>query len=246
MAAVARRATGEVPRELLESVYGDRRRRRVSAVSGRVERGQTRGEELANSISHGAVLVAAIVATPFLLVVAARQGDAAYIAGASIFCAAMILLYSASTLYHAMPPGRVKRVFLVLDHSAIFVLIAGTYTPFTLGVLRDSGGPMLFALVWTVAFMGITLRALGRATHPAITTVLYVAMGWAILLQLDSLIAAVPSAGLAWLVVGGALYTLGVAFFVTDARIRYGHAIWHGFVGGGTACHYFAVLWYAA
>jgi len=208
-------------------------------------RGQTRGEELANSIIHGAVLVAAITATPFLVIAALRHGDALYVVGASIFCAAMILLYAASTIYHALPAGRLKRLFYVLDHSAIFVLIAGTYSPFTLGVLRESGGLMLFAVVWFAALVGITLRALGRATHPAVSTVLYVVMGWAVLFELESLLAAVPPAGVALLIVGGGLYTVGIVFFATDERIRYGHAIWHGFVGGGTACHYAAVFGYA-
>lgn len=216
-------------------------------VAGSSEpRPQSRGEELANSISHGAALAAAITATPFLIIAAVRHGDAAFVVGASIFCAAMILLYSASTVYHALPVGPVKRVFFVLDHSAIFLLIAGTYTPFTLGVLRESGGLALFAVVWTTAIVGITLRALGRATHPVVTTTLYVIMGWAVLFELDSLIAAVPTLGLMWLLLGGALYTAGIVFFATDAHIPYGHAVWHTFVSAGTACHYFAVLWYAA
>ncbi len=218
----------------------------MSTAADGAGREQTRGEELANSLIHGAVLIAAITATPFLIIAAARQGDPLYVAGASMFCAAMILLYAASTVYHALPVGRVKRLFLVLDHSAIFVLIAGTYSPFTLGVLRDAGGLLLFAIVWAAALVGITLRALDRGTHPFVTTVLYVVMGWAVLLELESLLAAVSPPGLAWLIAGGGLYTLGIVFFATDERIRYGHAIWHGFVGGGTACHYLAVLGYSA
>lgn len=209
-------------------------------------RAQSSGEELANSASHGAGLVGAIIGSPFLIVSAVHHGDAAFIVGASIFCAAMILLYSASTVYHALPAGPLKRLFLVFDHSAILLLIAGTYTPFTLGVLRPTAGWQLFAGVWALALVGITLRLLGRGTHPVITTGLYLAMGWLVLLKLDALIAAVPPAGLAWLVGGGLSYSLGVVFFALDTRIRYGHAIWHAFVVGGTACHYFAVLWHAA
>lgn len=208
-------------------------------------RPQGLGEEIANSVCHGAGLVGAIVGTPFLLVSAARHGDAAFIVGASVFCAAMILLYAASTLYHALPHGRLKRLFFALDHSAIFLLIAGTYTPFTLGVLRDTAGWKLFAGVWTLAVVGLTLRAINRGTHPMVTTGLYLGMGWLVLLELDALLAAVPPAGVAWLVAGGLAYTLGVVFFAFDARLRYGHAVWHAFVVGGTACHYFAVLWYA-
>lgn len=209
-------------------------------------RAQSPGEELANSASHGAGLVGAIVGTPFLIISAVRDGDPAFIVGASIFCAAMILLYSASTVYHALPVGPLKRLFLAFDHSAILLLIAGTYTPFTLGVLRETAGWQLFAGVWALALVGLTLRALGRGTHPVITTGLYLAMGWLVLLKLDALIAAVPPAGLGWLVGGGLSYSLGVVFFALDSRIQYGHAIWHALVVGGTACHFFAVLWYAA
>lgn len=218
----------------------------MSAANTNTGRGQSSGEEIANSISHGAGLVGALVGTPFLLVAAVRQGDPAFIVGASVFCAAMILLYSASTLYHALPRGRVKRLFRVLDHSAIFLLIAGTYTPFTLGVLRESAGWPLFAGVWALAVFGMCLKAFGRSERPVVSTVLYLAMGWLVLLALDSLVAAVPPAGLLWLLAGGLSYTLGVIFFAADARLRYGHMVWHAFVVGGTACHYFAVLWYAA
>ncbi len=208
-------------------------------------RGQTFGEEIANSASHAIGLVGAITGTPFLIIGVARDGDAVAILGASIFCAAMILLYSASSVYHALPVGRAKRLFFILDHSAIFLLIAGTYTPFTLGVLRDSVGVALFAVVWAIAIVGIGLKAFGKAGHPVVSTALYMAMGWLIVVAIGPLIAAVPPAGMAWLLGGGLSYTLGVAFFVTDSRIRYGHVVWHAFVVGGTVCHYFAVLWYA-
>lgn len=218
----------------------------MNAAKVAAVRAQTFREEMANAACHGAGLVGAVVGTPFLMVSAVRQGDPAFIVGASVFCAAMILLYAASAAYHALPQGWLKRLFFVLDHSAIFLLIAGTYTPFTLGVLRETSGWALFASVWTLAIVGLGLRATGHGTHPAITTTLYLAMGWLVLFDLDALIAAVPPAGLAWLVAGGLAYTLGVIFFALDARIRYGHAIWHTFVVAGTACHYFAVLWYAA
>lgn len=217
----------------------------MSAEPSEAVRRQSLGEEIANSISHGAGLVGAIVGTPFLIVAAVRQGDAGFIVGASVFCAAMILLYSASTLYHALPRGRVKRLFFILDHSAIFLLIAGTYTPFTLGVLRDSSGWALFTVVWVLAIAGICLKAFGKAGHPVVSTGLYLAMGWLVLLAAQSLIEAIPLSGLLWLLAGGLCYTLGVVFFVTDARLRYGHMVWHAFVVAGTACHYFAVLWYA-
>jgi hemolysin III len=210
------------------------------------KREQSRGEEIANSLSHGLGLIAALVATPFLIWHAVRQGDAGFIVGASIFATTMVLLYLASTLYHALPIGPAKRVFRVIEHSAIFLLIAGTYTPFTLGVLRGAWGWTLLGLVWSLAVAGVMLKALNRLTHPILTTSLYLLMGWLILMAADPLSARVPASGLLWLVAGGLAYTAGVLFFAFDSRLRYGHFIWHLFVMVGTACHYFAVLGYAA
>jgi len=218
----------------------------VSSPQTAREREQTRGEELANSISHGAGLVAATVATPFLIVHAVQLGNARYLVGASIFAATMVLLYLASTLYHALPPGRAKHVFRIIEHSAIFLLIAGTYTPFTLGVLYGAWGWTLLGLVWGLAVIGVALKVLHRMFHPIISTALYLLMGWSILIAVDPLFNLVPLAGLVWLVAGGLAYTAGVAFFATDAHLRYGHFVWHLFVLTGTTCHYFAVLWYAA
>ena len=134
------------------------------------KRRQSRGEEIANSLSHGFGLVAAVVATPFLIQQALRHGDAGFIVGASIFAATMVLLYLASTLYHALPVGRAKRVFRVIEHSAIFLLIAGTYTPFTLGVLHGAWGWTLLGLVWSLAVAGVMLKALNRMAHPILST----------------------------------------------------------------------------
>jgi hemolysin III len=208
-------------------------------------REQSRGEEIANSISHGIGLIAALVATPFLVVDAIRRGDAAYIVGVSIFAAAMVLLYLASTLYHALPAGKAKQVFRIIEHSAIFLLIAGTYTPFTLGVLRGAWGWTLLGLVWGLALTGVALKAFERMSHPVISTGLYLFMGWLIVIAADPMYERVPLSGLLWLVAGGVAYSAGVAFFVADSRLRYGHFIWHLFVMTGTTCHYFAVLWYA-
>ena len=209
-------------------------------------REQTRGEEIANSISHGIGLVAALVATPFLLMHAIRRGDTGFIVGASIFAATMVLLYLASTLYHALPTGKAKRVFRVIEHSAIFLLIAGTYTPFTLGVLRGAWGWTLLGLVWGIAVSGTVLQAINKLSHPIFSTALYLLMGWLILIAINPLYVRVPASGLLWLIAGGVAYTTGVAFFAADSRLHYGHFIWHLFVMAGTACHYFAVLWYAA
>jgi hemolysin III len=210
------------------------------------KREQSREEEVANSISHGLGLIASLVAAPFLIRQAVRHGDAGFIAGASIFAATMVLLYLASTLYHALPAGRAKRVFRIIEHAAIFLLIAGTYTPFTLGVLRGAWGWTLLGLVWGIAAAGVTLKALNRLTHPILTTSLYLLMGWLIVIAAHPLSERVPASGLLWLVAGGLAYTAGVVFFAFDSRLRYGHFVWHLFVMAGTACHYFAVLWYAA
>jgi hemolysin III len=218
----------------------------ILSLAVRSKRMQSRGEELANSLSHGFGLIAALVASPFLVLHAVRQGDAGFMVGASIFAATMVLLYMASTLYHALPVGRAKRVFRVIEHSAIFLLIAGTYTPFTLGVLRGTWGWTLLGLVWGIAVTGVVLKALNRLTHPIITTSLYLLMGWLIVIAVEPLSEHVPAAGLLWLVAGGLAYTVGVIFFALDSRLRYGHFIWHLFVMAGTACHYFAVLGYAA
>jgi hemolysin III len=209
------------------------------------QREQSRGEEIANSISHGIGLIAAIAATPFLVMHAIRLGDAGFIVGVSIFAATMVLLYLASAIYHALPSGKAKHVFRIIEHSAIFLLIAGTYTPFTLGVLRGAWGWTLLGLVWGIALIGVALKAFERMSHPVISTGLYLLMGWLIVIAADPMIDRVPVSGLLWLVAGGVAYTAGVAFFVADSRVRYGHFIWHLFVLTGTACHYFAVLWYA-
>ncbi len=205
---------------------------------------QSPGEELANSVSHGVGLLAAIAATPVLLLSAVRHGDAARIAGAGVFAAAMVLLYLASTLYHALPWKRAKRVFQVLDHAAIFLMIAGTYTPFTLGVLRGAWGWTLFGLVWGLALAGVVLTAAGGVRYPKLTTSLYLAMGWLILVAVKPLWLRMPPEGLFWLLAGGIAYTVGVVFYAAK-RLRYGHFVWHLFVIAGTACHFNAVLRFA-
>lgn len=209
-------------------------------------REQSQAEEIANSISHGIGLVAALLGTPFLILHAARHGNAGFIVGTSVFSATIIFLYLASTLYHALPMGKAKRVFRVIEHSAIFLLIAGTYTPFTLGVLRGAWGWGLFGVVWGLAVAGVALKGFYKASHPILSTGLYLLMGWVVVIAVDPLLSQVPTAGLLWLLAGGLSYTAGVAFFATDSRLQYGHLIWHLFVIAGTSCHYFAVFWYAA
>jgi hemolysin III len=203
------------------------------------------GEEIANSVSHGVGFFLALVATPFLVVAAARRGDSAAIVGASVFAATTAVLYLASTLYHALPKNKAKQIFRVIDHSAIFLLIAGTYTPFTLGVLRGTWGWTLFGLVWSLAILGIVLKSVGGIGYPRLSTALYVGMGWLALIAIRPLWVHVPVEGWLWLIAGGLAYTSGIAFYAAE-RVRYGHFVWHVFVLMGTVCHFFAVLWYAA
>lgn len=209
------------------------------------ERAQTLGEEIANSVSHGVALLAAIVGVPFLIA-ATRSLSGASIAAATVFAATMLLLYLSSTLYHALPPGRAKRVFRKLDHGTIYLFIAGSYTPFALGALGGPWGWTLFGLVWSLAAMGILLKAFDCLSQPWLSTGLYLVMGWVVLIAAVPLVRHVPSPGLVLLLAGGLAYTGGVVFFILDARMRYAHAIWHGFVMAGTGCHFFAVLSYAA
>lgn len=203
------------------------------------------GEEIANSVSHGVAALAGLVAAPFLIVRAAERGGALSAAGTTVFVATLVLLYLASTIYHALPRNRAKRVFRVLDHSAIFLLIAGTYTPFTLGILRGAWGWTLFGVVWTLAVCGTVMKAVAGMRYPRLSTALYIAMGWLALVAIRPLWLLIPLSGWLWLIAGGIAYTAGVAFYATDHRVRYGHFVWHVFVIAGTACHTVAVLWYA-
>jgi hemolysin III len=209
------------------------------------ERPQSLGEEIANSVSHGVGLLLALVGFSVLVVVTLQRGDAMQVVGATVFATTMVLLYSTSTLFHAFPQSRAKRVFQVLDHSAIYLLIAGTYTPFTLGVLHGTWGWILFGLVWSMAAAGILLKAIGGIRYNTVSTLVYIAMGWLVVIAADQVWALVPKWGIFWLFAGGVAYTLGAAFFLAE-RIRFFHFVWHLFVIAGTACHFIAVLWYSA
>jgi len=209
------------------------------------DRPQSAGEEIANSVSHGVGLLLALAALPVLLTAAVGRGNAVEIAAASVFATTVVLLYATSTLFHAFPDCRAKRVFQVLDHSAIYLLIAGTYTPFTLGVLHGGWGWVLFGLVWSMAVAGILLKAIGGVRYNTLSTIVYLAMGWLVLIAADKVWALLPAWGIFWLFAGGMAYTLGAGFFLAE-RIRYFHFVWHLFVIAGTACHFIAVLRYAA
>lgn len=209
------------------------------------KREQSRAEETANAASHGIALLAVLVGAPILAVRAVQYGDPGFVVGTSIFSGTAITLYLSSTLYHILPTGKSKRIFRLIEHSAIYLLIAGTYTPFTLGLLRGAWGWAIFGAVWGLAVAGIALTLFSKYAHPILATGLYLVMGWLVVVAVQPLVARMPAAGLLWLLAGGLSYTTGVAFFATDSRLQYGHLIWHLFVIAGTTFHYFAVLWYA-
>ena len=207
-------------------------------------RPQSRGEEIANSISHGLGFVLALVAAPVLVVAATRRGTTSDLVAVSVFAAAMALMYLSSTIYHALPHGRAKEAFHVLDHAAIYLLIAGTYTPFTLGVLQGGWGWTLFGLVWGLAAIGVVTKMFAGIRWHGLSTIVYVVMGWLVLIAAKPLWDSLPTAGLLWLLAGGVAYTGGVFFYVRK-DLRYGHLVWHLFVLAGTVCHFVAVWKYA-
>ncbi len=216
------------------------------AADAATERPQSLGEEIANAVSHGIGFLLAVASLPILVAFMAQHGSAANVVGVSIFSATMMLLYFISMLYHALPAGRAKAWFNRLDHAAIYVFIAGSYTPFTLGVLSGRWGWVLFGVVWALAALGVAAKLFNRLKHPLWSTGLYVAMGWVAIAAIVPLNERMSAAGLAWLVAGGLAYTAGAVVFLFDSRMRYVHSVWHLFVLTGSACHFFAVLWHSA
>jgi len=202
------------------------------------------GEEIANSVTHGAGLVAFAIGLPILVATAAERGDELQVLGCSVFASCLVLLYAASTIYHALPQSRAKQIFRVADHIAIYLVIAGSYTPFLLGVLRGPFGWTLCAVIWGLAALGILHKLLLGMRFPHLSTAFYLAMGWLAVVAIGPITRHVPSDGLAWLAAGGLLYTAGVVFYAWE-RLRYGHMVWHLFVLAGSACHFVAVLNYA-
>ena len=203
----------------------------------------TLGEEIANSVTHGVGIVLGIAGLGVLTAFASLRGDAWHIVGCSIFGAALILLYTTSTLYHSIPHPRAKAVMRTLDHSAIFILIAGTYTPFLLVNLRGPWGWSLFGVIWGLALFGIGLRIARGRRSTLLSVGLYVGMGWAVVVAIEPMLDVVAPGGLLLLLLGGLAYTLGVVFYVWK-RLPYHHAIWHGFVLAGSILHFFAILFY--
>lgn len=217
----------------------------MDSVPAIIKHTQSVREEIANSVSHGIAFLLAVAGTPIIIITAVQRGNPIEVVGTSVFAVTMLLLYLSSTLYHALPYNKAKKVFQILDHSAIFLLIAGTYTPFTLGVLRGTWGWTLFGLVWGFALLGIILKAVGGVRFPIFSTIIYINMGWLVLIAIKPMWQLMPAWGLFWLLAGGVAYTAGVAFFAAE-RLRYSHFIWHLFVIAGTVCHYIAVMWYSA
>jgi hemolysin III len=197
-----------------------------------------------NSMSHLVGAVLALAGAVVLVVMASRGGDTRRIVSFSIYGATLFLLYLVSTLYHGLPTGRAKHVFHVLDHQAIYLLIAGSYTPFTLVTLDGSVGWWLFGAIWGMAVLGLVLDALPRRGARILPFFIYFVMGWLIVLAINPLLAALPRTGFIWLLTGGLLYTSGIVFFALDHRYPWMHSMWHLFVLAGSISHYVAILIY--
>ena len=197
-------------------------------------------EEVASAITHGLGVLLSVGAGAVLVTLAAQTGDVWTIVGSSVFVATLVLLYTASTLYHAIPFERAKAWLQTLDHCAIFGLIAGTYTPFLIGGLRGPWGWSLLVVIWALAALGIVFKLFFTGRFKVASTVVYVGMGWLVVVALGPLREALPGTTLAWMVGGGLAYTAGTAFYLSGRR--FAHAVWHGFVLAGSVCHFAAVL----
>jgi len=206
-------------------------------------RSHSLAEEIAHAITHGVGLLLSLAALTILVILASLRGDAWHIVSSSIYGATLVLLYAASTFYHALSSPRPKGVFRTLDHGAIYLLIAGTYTPFTLVNLRGPWGWTLFGVVWGLALCGVVLEAVAKPRARTLSLVLYLGLGWLAAIAVKPLLAAVGTGGLVLLLSGGLAYSGGVVFYVWR-RLPYHHAIWHVFVMAGSVCHFFAVLFY--
>lgn len=206
-------------------------------------REQSAGEELANALTHGLGLLLSVAALTLMVVFAALRRDPWIIVSCAVYGATMVLLYLASTGYHSARPGRAKAIWNILDHGAIYLLVAGTYTPYTLGPLRNSGGWGwgLFAAIWALALVGIVFQSLHIHRFRALSLLSYVGMGWLALIAIRPLWRAVGPPGLLWLAVGGVFYTAGIVFYVWRG-LRFAHAVWHLFVLAGSLAHFFGVL----
>ncbi len=200
-------------------------------------------EEIASSITHGLGVALSITALVILTTLAVRSGDAWRVVSFSIYGSTLIMMYLSSVLYHSFQAPEIKRILRYLDHSAIYLLIAGTYTPFTLISLRGTWGWTLFGLIWGLAAFGMFMTVLGVGRSRILASLIYIGMGWLVVVAIKPLLEAIPPGGIAWLVAGGLFYTLGVIFYVWK-KLPFNHAIWHLFVLSGSVCHFFAILLY--
>jgi hemolysin III len=201
----------------------------------------TRPEERLHTVLHALGVVASAVAIPWLALVGAAAGDPLRLAGGVVFAVTALLLFSTSVLYHLVEEPRLKQRMRTLDHAAIYLLIAGTYTPFTIGAMRGTWGWTLFAVIWALAVLGVVAKTTVGFRYPRLSTLMYLGMGWAAVVAVRPLSAALTDWQLGWLIAGGLLYTAGVPFYVWKSR-RYTHAVWHAFVLAGVACHFVSVL----
>ncbi len=202
---------------------------------------QSLGEEIANAITHGTGVGLSIAALVILVVFAAKQSDAWKVVSFSIYGATMITLYLASTLYHSFPQPNLKRFFRILDHSSIFLLIAGTYTPVTIGTMRGGWGWTLFGIIWGLTIVGVNLKVFAMGKLKYLSVFIYILMGWMVLIAIKPLMQKASPSFLIWMLIGGLAYTLGVIFYVAR-KLPYHHSIWHLFVLGGSVCHFFGML----
>jgi hemolysin III len=200
-------------------------------------------EEFASTVTHGVGLALSLAGLVVLVVLAVLKGTAWHIVSCAIYGATLVLLYTASTLYHAVRSPRPKHILRILDHGAIYLLIAGTYTPFTLVTLRGGLGWTLFGLIWGLALAGILFKVFHVDRFPIVSTLVYLSMGWLVVIAWKPVLRTVPGGGIAWLVAGGLAYTAGILFFASH-KLPFNHAIWHLFVLSGSICHYVAVLLY--
>jgi len=206
-------------------------------------REQTAAEEIANSVTHGVGLLMSIVCLVVGVGFAVRSGSPIIVVSVSIYGATLCLLYLASTLYHGLPPGRAKRIWNILDHCAIYLLIAGTYTPYTLGVLSPGWGWSLFGVIWGLAVAGIVFQALFIHRYRILSTLTYLAMGWLVMVAVYPMWRNLGPHGFLWVALGGACYTLGTVFYAWK-NVRFMHAVWHLFVLAGSLLHFLGVFWY--
>ena len=205
--------------------------------------GYSVGEEIANSVTHGIGAGLSVAGLTLLVALAAIYGDVWRVVSFSIYGSSLVLLYLASTLYHSIQHPKVKRILRIFDHSAIYLLIAGTYTPFTLVSMRGPWGWTLFGVVWGLALLGIAFKTVFIGRYEKWATAAYVLMGWLVVIAFKEMLVTVPPGGIVWLVIGGVVYTLGVLFYAWE-KLPYNHAIWHLFVLGGSICHFFGILFH--